>query len=93
VLPLPADWPVDCRPQAPRVGKQSFTIKTMDDGIIAAVVEVQLGNKKFYIKSGRLPFDSSRSIAWSKHGGVQEAWNHVVTMVGGWHAASAPPAP
>jgi hypothetical protein len=90
LLPLPEDLPAACHPQVPRVGKASYTVKSVLAGIVTAAVEVHLNNRKFYIKFGMVgPNKISPSVAWAKTGGVQPAWDRVVELVGGWHPPCA----
>ena len=86
---LPEDLPWECLPQGPRRGAANYTIKDpggpRSDGRLA-IVQVHLTKAGFYVKAGNLT-DLSPTVKWSKHGGVKNAWLHVVRMVGGWGSA------
>ena len=74
--------PAEAHPEAGQSrGKKSFRIhsKTSD-----ARVEVQLGNKLYYVKkvADGLPFDFSKTVSWKKHGGAESAWTHVKHITG-----------
>ena len=68
----------------PRRGTANYTIKSWKDGKPVASVEIQLKNRKFYIKKTPQPLQVSPSVAWARFKSVQEAWEHTKTLVGGW---------
>lgn len=88
------DLPEETWPQGPRMGKLNYTIKSIrndDQGrtYVHAAIEVQLFNKKFYIKKAQGPMNESPSIAWSRFSSIEAAWDHVKTLTGGWYGVAS----
>ena len=90
---LDFDLPEETYPQGPRTGLQSYTIKSIcvHNGMsyLHAAVEVQLFNRKFFVKKTQTPLTVSPSVAWSKHSSIAAAWDQVKVMTEGWYSVSA----
>ena len=79
--------PAEAWPQTMRAGLYNYTIKGVaaaDSDEVRSVIEVQMKQKKFYIRYSSQELCASRSVAWRKFASIDAAWDEVKRLVGGW---------